>query len=398
MNTLRLYCPLRELPSQCQWALLNGNGKSTSGKSPLAALPRRADRIQLIIPAQDVLITQVHLPATARRAAGSVLAFAIEERTVSDPDANQVSWLGTVGDNDVLAVLDRPGMERWRGALEKVGIRSYEVHSEMLLLPWTVGDWSVAWSGQEGFVRTGRLQAAATDSGDRKLPPLSLRLMLERAETNGSRPLSLVLYPTAEDVLPDLESWQASLGVPVRVAGPWDWRSAASGESVGLAQETTRWRGFPAVASKLRLAGWIAGIALAIHAIALVVDWTLLASEQRSLRLQMESRFRATFPDAVAVVDPLLQMRRKLAEARHVAGQPDIGDFLPMIERVVSEMKNLPAGAVRILSYEGGRMTLEVIALDESTINRIVSRLRQAGMNAENSSGAGHSVITVRVS
>jgi general secretion pathway protein L len=91
-------------------------------------------------------------------------------------------------------------------------------------------------------------------------------------------------------------------------------------------------------------------------------------------------------------------MRRKLAEARHAAGQPDIGDFLPMIEKVVSEMKNLPAGAVRILSYEGGRMTLEVIALDESAINRIVSRLRQAGMNAENSSGAGHSVITVRVS
>ena len=114
MNLLRVYCPLRASPPQCQWALLNDNGKSTAGESPLSGLPRRADRVQLIIPAPEVLITRARLPAAARRAAGSVLAFAIEERTVSEPDANQVSWLGTAADDDVLAVLDRQGLERER--------------------------------------------------------------------------------------------------------------------------------------------------------------------------------------------------------------------------------------------------------------------------------------------
>ncbi len=401
MNLLRLYCPLRETPVQCEWALLNDKGKYEIGKNPLAGLPRRTDRIQMIIPAPEVLITQARLPAAARRAVGSVLAFAIEERTATDPDANQVSWLGTVADNDVLAVVDRNGLERWRSALGKVGIRSYEVHSEMLLLPCAADEWSVAWNGREGFVRTGKLEAAATDSGDRDAPPLSLRLMLERAATNGNRPKSLALYTTAEDALPEVEAWQASLGVPIRLAGAWDWRTAVPGEGVGLAQESPRWSGLPAVVSKLRPAAWIAGIALALHAVALVVDWTLLANEQRSLRRQMDTRFRATFPDAVAVVDPLLQMRRKLAEARHAAGQPDVGDFLPMIEKVVTEMKDLPTGTVRIVSYEGGRMTLEVASMDEATLNRIVTRLRQAGLSAENSSsstGAGRAVITVRAS
>jgi general secretion pathway protein L len=225
--------------------------------------------------------------------------------------------------------------------------------------------------------------------------------MLERAETNGTRPRSLALYTTAVDALPEVEAWQNSLGVPIRLAGPWDWRDAASGEGIPLAQESPRWRGLPVVASQLRVAAWIAGFALALHAVALVVDWSLLAGEQRSLRRQMDSQFRAAFPDAVAVVDPLLQMRRKLAEARHAAGQPDVGDFLPMIEKVVSEMKDLPMGAVRIVSYESGRMTLEVLALDEPTINRIVTRLRQAGLSADSSSsstGAGRAVITVRVS
>src|SRR6185436_5416452 len=50
---------------------------------------------------------------------------------------------------------------------------------------------------------------------------------------------------------------------------------------------------------------WILGVALAIQTVALMIDWASLAHEQRTLRRQMESRFRAAFPDAVAVVDPV---------------------------------------------------------------------------------------------
>jgi general secretion pathway protein L len=379
--------------------LLDDKGKTEIGTTPLSGLPRRVDRIQLVVPAADVLITRARLPPAARRTGGPVLAFAVEERTVSEPDANQVSWLGTVADQDVLAVLDRQSLERWRVALSKVGINSFEVHSEMLLLPVSVDEWSVAWDGNEGFVRTGKLEAAAIDSGDRASPPLSLRLMLERVQGTGPRPSSLALYAASEDVMPDVVAWQAALGLPIRQAGLWNWRTAAPSEGVGLAQETPRWRGTPAMFAKMRLAAWIAGIALAAHALALVVDWTVLASEQRSLRRQMDSRFRATFPDAVAVVDPLLQMRRKLAEIRHTAGQPDMGDFLPMIEKVVSEMKDLPGGSVRIVSYEGGRMTLEILTGDLAAVDRIVAHLRQVGLSADSSSpAAGRAAITVRAS
>lgn len=399
MNLLRIYCPLREVPARCQWALLDDKGKTEIGNTPLAGLPRRVDRIQLVVPAPDVMITRARLPAAARRAGGPVLAFAVEERTVSEPDANQVSWLGTVVDHDVLAVLDRQGLDRWRTALNKVGINSYEVHSEMLLLPLAGAEWSVAWGDTEGFVRTGKLEAAAIDSGDRNSPPLSLRLMLERVQGTDLQPSSIAVYSATEDTEPDMAAWQAALGVPMRRAGLWNWRTAAPAEGVGLAQETPRWRGTPATFARLRLAAWIAGVALAVHAIALVVDWTLLAGEQRSLRRQMDSRFRATFPDAVAVVDPLLQMRRKLAETRHTAGQPDMGDFLPMIEKVVSEMRDLPPGSVRIVSYEGGRITLEILTGDLAAVDRIVAQLRQVGLSADSaSSAAGRAAITVRAS
>jgi hypothetical protein len=53
------------------------------------------------------------------------------------------------------------------------------------------------------------------------------------------------------------------------------------------------------------------------------------------------------------------------------------------------------------LSYEAGRLTLELKALDEPTLTRIVSRLRQAGLNADGTlAGAGRAstILTVRVS
>ena len=427
MSLLRIHASLLDPPQHCQWILiaddrgtpaggggrtlagqgsgmLTGQGSATlAGQGPLTELPRHAGRVQLVLPASQVLITRARLPQAARRNAGSLLAFAVEERTAGDPEANQVSWLGTTVDHDVLAVVDKAGLARWHEALGTAGIDGYELHCEALLLPWTPGEWSLAWNGDEGFVRSGELEGAATDCGDRDLPPLSLRLMLDEATVAGEAPGTLAVYQTGEGALPDAGAWARELGIPVRLAGPWDWRDAPPDAGVSLIRQQQRWRVLAGLPARLRPAAWILGAALAIHAVALVIDWTALANEQRALRQQMEARFRGVFPDAVAVADPALQMRRKLAEARHAAGQSDGGDFLPMIEQVAAATRDLPTGAVRTVAYEAGRLSIELAALDDAGVRRIEARLRQSGLDVESppaaSRSAGASVIlTVRAS
>lgn len=409
MSLLRIYGSLRDAPQHCQWALVSEGREPVVGQGPPAQLPQRAERVQLVLPATDVLITRAKLPQSAKRHTGSVLAFAVEEETLGDPEANQVSWLGYAADADVLAVADRQGLKAWHDALEAAGIGEYEVHCETLMLPLSPGEWSLAWDGREGFVRTGEIEGAATDSGDRETPPLSLRLMLDEAKARIEAPKAIVLYPcmSAPDAepnaAPDPDAWQRKLGVALRLAGPWDWRRAPPEAGVSLAQERQRWRLLPATLQRLRPAAWLVAIAFAVHALALVADWTRLATQQRSLRAQMESRFRTAFPDATAVVDPALQMRRKLSDARHAAGQPDSGDFLPMIEKVATALKEVPAGALRIASYESGRMTLELAAVEEASVRRIVARLLQSGMRVDTSTpatraGSATVVLTVRSS
>lgn len=382
MSLLRIYSPLADQAQSCHWALFDGGRAPLAGQGRLADLPKRADRVQLVIPATQVLITRARIPRGARRGPGSVLAFAVEEKLAGEPEASQVSWLGRIGDEDALAVIDRKGLERWREALGAVGIRVDEVHCETLLLPVAAGEWSMAWNGSEGFVRSGEFEGTTTDCGDRNSPPLGLRLMLDEAKARGAGPAAIAIHLTTPDAEPDLAAWQRELGTGLRLAGPWDWRTAPADAGVCLAQQRQRWRVLSGAARRLRPAAWLLGAALALHAIALVTDWSLLASEQRTLRQRMESQFRSAFPETVAVVDPALQMRRKLAEARHAAGVSDGGDFLPMLDQVAAAAKELPAGVLRTMAYAGGQMTLEFSA-SETAIQTIRARLLQSGLSVE---------------
>jgi general secretion pathway protein L len=62
---------------------------------------------------------------------------------------------------------------------------------------------------------------------------------------------------------------------------------------------------------------------------------------------------------------------------------PDSGDFGPMIEQVAAGVKELPPGGLSAVSYESGRMTLELSTIDEPALRRFVARLVQAGLLVE---------------
>lgn len=400
MSQLRIRFAQLQAPERCEWAL-SAEGRGTIvGEGPLSSVPRHAERIQVVLPANEVLLIRARLPqSVSRRRGDSVLAYAVEERIVGDPEASRAILLGSAGEEHVLAVLDRRRLERLCDALHEHGIRRYEVVSEILLLPWQNDGWCLAWDGQEGFVRTGQLEGATTDCGDRGLPPLSLRLMLEDAAAHAASPAQLTVCARTQDALPDLSAWQTALGLPVRSGGTWDWRANSAVPVVALFRERRHWGDVSEILKRLRPAGWLVAAALAVQAIAMVADWAVLAHEARQLRSEMVARFRAAVPDAVAVVDPTLQMRRKLAEARHAAGKPDESDFLPMVVRVAAVLRTLPPGALRVLSYESGRMTLELDASRSAVATRALEGLRRAGFGvttqAPSSRGGRASMVIV---
>lgn len=407
MSLLRIHCSLADQSLHCDWALLETGREVLTGSGPLSDLSRmarEAGRVQVLLPAAEVLLVQARLPPGVKKMSGTALGYAVEDLIIGDPDKQRVILLDA-GDNDssVLAVMDRTGYDAWLAALNAIGVNNFEVHAEALLLPWHSGEWSLAWDGREGFLRSGEREAGAIDCADRSSPPLALGLLLAETQASGASPPTLAIYPVADrpEASPDISAWSAALGITVRLAAPWNWRRAPREAGLALEIRRRRWR-FPDMAlRRLRPAIWMLGAAALIHGLALVFDWASLAAERRQLRQQMESRFRATFPDAVAVVDPALQMRRKLAQTRHAAGAVDEGDFLPMAERVAAATRDTPQAGLRGISYESGRMTLEIISPDPAATQRLVIRLSQAGLRVDPEIGraakpAGAATLTVR--
>ena len=367
MSLLRLYCSLAEAPPACRWALVNAGRDTVVGEGELATLPRHASRVQVVLPAAQVLFVRVRLPPMRRRPTGMALGFAAEEQTAGDPALNQVRWLGRAGDEDVLAVFDQAGFEAWRAALAAAGLANVEWQAETLLLPAQPGRWHLRWNGSEGFVRTGGLEGLATDRGDAATPPAALRLRLAQARAETEAPTAIVLHATAAEAVPDLVAWSRELGVPVVRAAAndgGDWTLAPDDAGVALGERGRRWALAEGLAPRLRTAAWLLGLALGLHGLLLVGEWAVLAKARNDLRASMEAQFRATFPDAVAVADPMLQMRRQLAQARHAAGQPDPGDFPALLATLGEAGRDLPAGSLRALSYRGARLEVELAGVD----------------------------------
>lgn len=382
MTLLRVRCSLNDDPLFCQWALIDPGRTPIQGQGPVGELPQHARRVELVIPASDLVMKRARLPPRARRRSGAVLGYALEEQMLGEPEDTQVCWLGLVDGEDVLAVVNKPGLQRWLDTFDNLQ-SAIEVYCETLLLPCAPDEWSLAWNGHEGFVRIGDLEGGATDSGGPETPPLSLQLMLEEAAARNAYPSSIAIYATAPGAMPDLDEWQRKLGLALRDAGDWSWQTNAMNPGARLVLEHRRIQVSSGVLTRLRSAAWIAAAALALHGVALVVDWTRLTLEQRELRQQIEARFRSVFPGAGAVADPPRQMRQRLAEARHAVGQPDQGDFVPLLETVASGMKELPPGSLRVISYDSGQLTLELAPVDEAGLGRMTARWVQAGLRVD---------------
>lgn len=383
MNLLRIFCPLSAVPAQCQWVLFDDDVGAHPGAGALAQLPQGAPRVELILAASQVLMVRTPLPPTGRRKSAALLAYAAEEKLASDPDANTVSRLGQMDGDAVLAVVNRQRLQSWRDALGAIGIHVDGVYCETLLLPLQTGEWSLAWDGREGHVRTGEFEGGATDCGDRLTPPLALQLLLDDARSRDAVPVTIALYAATAATQPDLDAWQQSLGVTMRLAAAPDWRMTPVPPGIRIDQERQPWRLSPGALTRWRHVGWILFAVLALHSSALLTDRVHLAHEQQQLRQQMEARFRALFPGAVAVADPVLQTRRQLAQARHLAKQPDPGDFPIMLSKVVAALAGVPTAQLHALSYEDGRMTLEFTAPNAALAQQIQERLSQAGFDPQ---------------
>lgn len=388
MNTLRIYFSgqWRDSASPCPWVLCDESGAVLqSGADPLAALPKGCECIAIAAP-DRVLHVAVKLPPGARRRWQAALPFAVEEHTLGDPEDTHAVPLLTLADGrTAVAIADKPWLGRVVGACRTAKLPLRRMIPETLLPRCAPDTWTLVWDGVSGFVRTGSASGMALDNGDAATPPLALRLSLNAARKNSPPPAPGKIevrfpqqLPEAQRNLPQWGDLAAAL-----VAGPaWDWRR----EPIPDGAPNLLWGEF---APRFRIGEhwpkWrplalILLAALGVEIAGANAEWALLAREKKSLAREMERSFRATFGEDSAVVNAPLQMRRNLADLRHTAGLPDNGDLLPLLDAAAPPLAALPAGSVRALHYEAGRLDLDLFFPRGDDLRTLQQRLQARGL------------------
>lgn len=391
MSLLRIHIPSSwpdtEPDAPLPWCSLGARGEPLgAGLAPLADLPR-SEACELVLPADAVLLTRASLPRGSKQKLRQLLAYAIEDRLVAEPDAvHAAAGPAPVAGQTALAVVDKAWLARLLACFNGAGLRPRSAWPETLLPALPAEGWVMVWDGHGGFLRSGEHAGMSLDGGSSTQPPAALALRVAEARAAAALPHRLLLRLREGTPPPDVEAWSRALGVAVELGTEWAplrYPDVIRG-GIDLLQGAFAPAGVARGGwSGLRLPLILAGLIALLQIGATATEWWLLSREKQTLQAAMEKRFREAFPDARVVVDAPLQMQRKLAELRSAAGQASPADFLPLLARTAAALDAGSRGGLRAIHYEAGQLRLDVPVADQAAAEQLSKRLADAGLNSQ---------------
>lgn len=342
----------------------------------------QARAVEVVAPASRVLLTSAKLPAGSRNRLQKLLPYAVEEKVMADPEGLHVATGPILPDGEIaVAVVDKAWIRQALQLLGETGIRPRRMWVETLLPAIHQDHWTVVLNGNKGFVRTGAFSGLSLDGGNQTTPPLALQFAARQAQAG--LPCKITLRCTDLPYHPNLAQWSEQLGIELEAGEKWEWWSEPAGSGINLLQGEFA----PAVTAdwlpKLRPAAVLAGLIVFFQLSFGIVEWASLSREKNRLEAELETSFRAAFPEARAVVDPRLQMRRNLRELRHARGLADSGDFLPLLARLTPWLGEAGAGRLRVLQYQQGILKLELQLDNRQAADQLRDDLRATAAQFE---------------
>jgi len=383
---------------------LTGN-PPTSGQAANASELPAADETWLALPAARVVLSSIKISSRALRKLNGSLGNALEDQLMLDPASVHIA-LGKAQSDDVhpLAIIEIAWLEQALALCRRHQIEPFGAIPETLL--WSGDDasaqWCMRWSGDIGFVRSGPCAGFALDDGNAETPPLALQLAVAEARRKEESPVAIIIETDANlDI--DIDAWSRSLDCPVQpqalradphppainlLQGAFASNRRGGGFGQGQLANITRLFGGEH-AKTYRIAAGLVAAALTLHVLGAGADWARLSWENKQIRGEMRQVFQDTFPDTKAIVDPVLQMQRQLADLRRARGYAESGDLLHALNAIGGQV-----GGVSGFKYENGRLLLNQPLTTD--LEALRNSLAAQGYQMASSGEPGNLVLTLQ--
>ncbi|HXZ48415.1 MAG TPA: type II secretion system protein GspL [Usitatibacter sp.] len=356
---LRVFLPSADRPDASAawpWMLFDSRRELLrEERSPPSGMPR-ADDVEIVLPAARVLFARLRLPRVGAATLRELLPYAVEDRLLADPSRIQaIAGPVDARGETLVAVIDREWLRGMVEALQAAGIQPARAWCESALAPSAAGEWHLVLGPARGMLVDDLGAGVAFDRDAGGAFPLALRIALDEASARGDRPRAVRVHGEGDASAPELARWSAEAGVALETGSRWEAlaRGAPASGAIDLLGPELAARSRRLAALRVPRAALVLAAAIAVVQLALdgAQTWRL-ARERSALHAKAESIFRATFPEARAVVDPRLQMERNLADLRRTRGLAAGDDFLAQLTRA-ARAADRPASAIE---YANGRL------------------------------------------
>lgn len=355
------------------WILYSETGEmiesvTKANLSDLSVQAKDADAI-VIVPAEDVLLTQTTLPKLNRHKLLQALPYALEEQLIED-----VSDLHfAIGDHQAdgtlaVAVVAKQKMLQWLDSIKSAGITPAAMLSMIQALPLTEKNWEIYSFENLRMVRTGKHSGFAADTQ-------SFEQMLELYKTEHPEN-SLSITPAKANSLievPSLASITDLTGINL-LQPPY----AAKRK---LTRTKNVWK----------YASYFAAAWIAVAIVSNLISYFILHYQSSSIENQIDTIYKHNFPHATSMTAPRERMEQKLKEMTTAAQK---NNFLSLLATVGKSLSKTTGIRLQHMDYRNGLLTLEVSSSAFDNLDALISDLTSHGLTVkqQNSATAGSQV------
>ena len=374
-----------------EWVLVDSNGTRRSGVSSgnleQAAIEVRDHAVIALVPAEDVLLTSVHIPVRSVAKIRTALPFALEENLADDVEDLHFA-VGDRQDNNRLpvAVVAREKMSGWLDRLNEVGIVPVMLAAENHGLAKIPGTLSVLVDDKTTMFNDG----ADAEFSMQDVKPSDVLVIAgqlgETQQEDGEDSGHLVVFCTSEQDENLSHDWIAlrhelhSVDVNVLPDGvlPKLAVTVAAGHGINLLQglygKKTEygmllrpWK----IAALLLLGLTVVGMAMK------GVGYYQLLQDEATLRAQFNAEYRLLRPgDTREIIDPVATVE-SLRRGAGASAAPQV--FLPSLRELGAALDANSGAAIEAISYRAGVVDLQLTAPDVATLDKIQKAVSASG-------------------
>jgi general secretion pathway protein L len=378
MQPLFIQIPSRADAPLHWWSPAIGGGQAEHGRGPLQALadvvPGR--HIVLLLPTEQILLSELVLETRSRRQLMRAAPYALEEELAAPVESLHFALGTTQAGRTPVAAVDAQTLSGWIADIGALGAQPRSAVPDALALPLEADHWTVLIEDERALVRTGPAGGFACEREN-----LKAWIEAALAETDeASRPEALRVWtagaeaPALDDLGPTIQLGAVETPLLGLLAGK------ALPAALELLQGPYSYRD----SRRRALRPWYAAAAVLVASVLLAftvqgIEWARLGGQVDALDARITQVYQQTFPGS-RVQDARAQMQIALRGLETGVGGSAFFELLDALSRELSGRSEVTLTA---LDYRGARLDADLRAASPQVLDALRQRLAATGLRAE---------------